>query len=107
MAQATLSSGTRSHLVHGDSGSTPVSHAPESRHHTPSALRVAHKTVVSDRCAQWSVGAGAGSCYQDREQQGCCARAPHGWVHGRVLVVTTGTSALPESEAENCYDKPA
>ena len=49
----------------------PVSHAPESRHHTPSALRVVHRTVVSKRCARRSVGAGAGSCCRDRTRHGC------------------------------------
>ncbi len=51
--------------------------------------------MVSDGYARRSVGAGGDSCYQDREQQGCCARAPQGWVHGRVLIVTIPTSAPP------------
>ena len=62
--------------------------------------------MVSERFAQRPVGAGGDSYYQDREQQGCCARAPQGWVHGRVLIVTIPTSALPpkvklETDATN------
>ena len=44
----------------------PVSHGPESRHHTPSAMRVVHRTVVSKRFAQRSVGAGVGYVQDER-----------------------------------------
>ena len=73
--------------------------------HNPLGFVETLTAMVSDSYARRSAGAGGGSYYQDREQQGCCARAPHGWVHGRVLIVTTPTSALPESDAWKCYNK--
>ena len=67
-----------------------------------------YSTVDSDRRARHMTEAGVGSYYQDRERQGRRARAPHGWVHGRVLVVTTRHSAHPcTGEAVNRYLKPA
>ena len=47
----------------------PVSHGPETRHHTPSASWVSEQGVDSDRYARHTTEAGAGGYYQDRTRQ--------------------------------------
>jgi len=61
MAQATLSTGSRPHLVH-------VAHGPEARYRTPSALcEITGLRLLINRMA--SAGAGVGSCCRDRTRQ--------------------------------------